>query len=202
MNDRRSALMELITDTAITLFKRDGYENTSVNAICKHANINRSSFYNIFSDKEDIIIHIFSISQNGFEGMLGQLFSAKNDFERMWLICESQLTKLLNLGPEITSALFRIALIRHTDFMAMQSNLNESVLKLYKNCLAQGIASNDAYPEELVSLVTQAVNYIAYDWCCTNGAYDLKKRARRAAEVLYGIAPEYCWEPETNEDPI
>lgn len=196
MNDRRLVLTERIIDTAVELFKRDGYENTSINAICKQTGITRSSFYNIFSNKEDIIIHIFSVSERGFEEIMTRFLSAKNDFERMWLICETQLNKLLKLGPEITSALFRIALIRHTDYMTLQDNLNESLLKLYKNCVAQGIARNDSSPEELVPLVTQAVNYIAYDWCCTNGAYDLRERSRRAAEVLYGVAAEYCRRPE------
>lgn len=123
---------------------------------------------------------------------MGDFVSAKNDFERMWMLCDSHLSTLLKLGPEITSAMFRIALCRHTDFVAIQRNINEWCIKLYKNCLAQGITHSSVKPEELVPLVTQSVSYIAYDWCCVNGSYDLRKRVRRAVEVLCGIAPEYC----------
>lgn len=63
MPNANSKNMKLIVDTAISLFKEHGYQNVSVNEICKSANIPRSSFYTIFSGKKDIINYVLSMER-------------------------------------------------------------------------------------------------------------------------------------------
>ena len=75
-----------IVDTAIELLKKEGYENVSVNEICKAAGVSRSSFYNIFSGKNDIIIYMLSFAEWDMENIMSSFLTADNDFERMWML--------------------------------------------------------------------------------------------------------------------
>ena len=46
---------EHILQSAIKQFKEYGYAASSINDICERAGISRSTFYNIFSQKKDIL---------------------------------------------------------------------------------------------------------------------------------------------------
>ena len=81
MKNKLPAVSEKIISSAVTLFKEQGYDNVSINAICKHAGINRSSFYNAFSNKEDIILYMFSSARQKGEVLFTDFVDAKNDFE-------------------------------------------------------------------------------------------------------------------------
>lgn len=45
-----------LADKALELFNANGYEKTSVNSICAAANVSRTRFYSLFSDKKDLIM--------------------------------------------------------------------------------------------------------------------------------------------------
>lgn len=182
-----------IVDTAIELFKREGYENVSVNEICKAADVSRSSFYNIFSGKNDIIVYMFSFLEWDMENIMSSFLTADNDFERMWMLCDSVLSIAENNGWELTSALYRVELEQHTGFFDFMKRIDEWCIKLYRNCLASGIAKSYTAPEKLVPLVAKAIFQIVYEWCCAKGGFSLKQAARAAAETLYNIEPQYRW---------
>lgn len=187
-----SCVAARIVDSAVELFKRDGFENVSVNAICKHAQINRSSFYNIFECKDSIITYLLDINSHNTPDIMQDFINAPNDFERMWLLCSHHLTITEKLGPELASAVLRVNLIKDTNYLRSQAEINRWCIKLYENCLNLGIARSYAAPEELVPLATAAAFSIVYDWCKAKGAFPLFKTVRHAVEVLYGIRPEFC----------
>ena len=48
MQDTARKLKEEVAEAAISLFKRNGYNNVTVNEICKECGISRSVFYSSF----------------------------------------------------------------------------------------------------------------------------------------------------------
>lgn len=49
-----------ILDTALDLFSKKGYYGTSIREIAEHVGIQKSSIYNHFNSKEDILINLFN----------------------------------------------------------------------------------------------------------------------------------------------
>ena len=127
---------------------------------------------------------------------MSSFLTADNDFERMWMLCDSVLTIAENNGWEFISAIYRVELEQQTGFFDFMKRIDEWCIKLYRNCLASGIAKSSADPEKLVPLVAKTISQITYEWCCAKGAFPLKPAARRAAEILYGIEPQYRWNSE------
>jgi AcrR family transcriptional regulator len=62
----RLSSREKIVIAALTLFARDGYHNTSVASIARHAGVAKGLIYNYFSSKEDLLS---GIMDHGFGGM-------------------------------------------------------------------------------------------------------------------------------------
>ena len=61
---------EEIARTAMALFARDGFENTPIRAIAAKAGIGKGTFYDYFSDKEDILNEIVQIIFTDWTAMM------------------------------------------------------------------------------------------------------------------------------------
>lgn len=51
-SERASQRRDLLLDSALELFARDGYANTSIETLCQHAYVGNKAFYEHFSTKE------------------------------------------------------------------------------------------------------------------------------------------------------
>jgi AcrR family transcriptional regulator len=62
-------------DTALNLFAENGFSNTSISKIAKHAEISKGLLYNYFDSKEDLLVQLF---ENGMKEMM-TLFDRNHD---------------------------------------------------------------------------------------------------------------------------
>lgn len=186
----------LIAETAVELFKKNGYESVSVNEICKAAGLSRSSFYATFSGKRDIIDYVLNQSKMDERTVLDGLMDADNDFERMWILCDRYLDIVYKFGPELTGALLRLELSGYLDNQSKCHGMDDWFIRLMRNCQKNGVILSEEKAEILVPMVTDAVYMDTYNWCRLQGKFSLRQRARRTVETLYHVAPEYRWSDE------
>jgi AcrR family transcriptional regulator len=75
---RRTQLLE----SALDLFARNGYANTSVEQVCQRASVSTKSFYRIFENREDLYIAVYNkFSEDAFEQMYALLEAVPDDEE-------------------------------------------------------------------------------------------------------------------------
>lgn len=182
---------KLIIDAAVKLFRERGYENVSVNDICKETGIARSTFYLTFAGKKEIIDKILSDVRLDREDFFGDFIAAENDFERMWILCCRYLAVALSFGPEMTGTLLRLELMGELDIMDTVHTVDEWFIQLTKNCQKAGIVLSHEPPEVLAPLGVDAAYYTTYEWCKRKGKFNLRQVVRRRAEALYQLAPEW-----------
>ncbi|MGH1366000.1 MAG: TetR/AcrR family transcriptional regulator [Calditrichia bacterium] len=73
-DDKKRERRDAIYAAAFTLFKRDGYENVSLNGIAAEAGFTKSNLYRYFSSREEIFLNIFSdLFEKWVNDCLGQL---------------------------------------------------------------------------------------------------------------------------------
>lgn len=89
---------DAIVAAALELFKSEGYAAVSVSDICRAANVPRSSFYSIFSGKDEIITHVMRSLKGDQQSMLTELLSAKNDLDRIWTLYDRYLSLAMDFG--------------------------------------------------------------------------------------------------------
>jgi AcrR family transcriptional regulator len=63
---------EQIMQTAMILFRKNGYHATTMREICQKSKVNRGSFYDYFRSKEDILVYIYQ-----------QMLYLEENFERI-----------------------------------------------------------------------------------------------------------------------
>lgn len=191
MQAQNSKIKDVIIKAAIELFKEKSYNKVSVNEICKRAYVARSSFYYVFSSKMDIIEYILHDIKEQLVPNIEGLFSAKNDFERMWMVCDRYLLVVLHFGPELSISLRQLELEGETDMLIPVRSMTEKYEKLTRRAQRAGIVLNTSSPKALAQLAPELAYHIIYEWSRTKGAFPLRKTVRQAEETLFNVAPEY-----------
>ena len=187
---------QLIADTAVQLFRKNGYENVSVNEICKAAGLSRSSFYSAFSGKRDIIDYILAKAKLDETAVLHHFIDAKNDFERMWALCDRYLDIAYMFGPELTGTLLRLELMGQLDNLKQIHAADDWFIRLMRNCQQTGVILSTEPAEVVAPMGVDVVYMVTYDWCRRGGDFSLRREARVRSEIFYNVAPEFRWTKE------
>ncbi|WP_242935203.1 TetR/AcrR family transcriptional regulator [Leptospira kobayashii] len=73
---------ELIYNTAISLFQKDGYEKTTMRSISSQAGVSLGSAYYYFESKEDIVLQFYYFSQEDAKVQSEEFNKSTNDFKK------------------------------------------------------------------------------------------------------------------------
>ncbi len=196
MAEVSAALQDQIAAASVRCFRNLGYENVSVNEICKEAGIARSSFYRMFSSKKDVITYLFEHTDKNQIVTVEELLSAENDFDRMWIIGDRYISLSRELGVEFTAAMMSMTAAGEIDLLSLGHSVDGWFIRLTRNCQKTGVIRSTEPAELLGPLFVDLVYQMIYTWCSRKGNFPLRARARQATEMLADVAPAYRWSPE------
>lgn len=191
MGASNSRNTDKIINAALELFKEKGYANVSVSDISRAAGIPRSSFYSLFASKDDVIIYVLQRLKGDYQDILSQLASAKSDLERIWMIYDRYLQLTMDFGPDLTSTLMELELREKIGIFDFTAVLAPWLSKFVKNCQDAGLIRNQNKPEDIVNLGIRIAIGAAYEWCRSDGSFDLREKALSEHEILYDVPPEH-----------
>lgn len=182
---------EKLKKVAIDLFKTYGYNNVSVRQICNAAGVPRSTFYSMYSGKDDLVISIYTVNLDISEKKLEELAHTKNDLERIWAIYSQYIKLAMNVGTEVSAALMIIELNRNVGIYDAMKKVRRYTVALCQNCQEQGLVMNHWPAEQLIPMVSASLNNQVFEWCRCKGDYPLMKNARMTFEALLNVPEKY-----------
>jgi hypothetical protein len=116
-NEMREEKRALLMDVALEHFAKEGYYNTPISHIAKHAGISKGLMYNYFESKEDLLTEIINrsmqnlslyldpdkdghLSEEEFELFIRKLFTLLHENQAFWrlfyqLLMQSEVRKLI-----------------------------------------------------------------------------------------------------------
>ena len=176
MQDLARKFKEEVAEAAISLFKRNGYNNVTVNEICKECGISRSVFYSSFNGKRSILEYMVEKPQHN---------------ERIWQLFDRFIAIAYDFGPELTSTLFIMQFESPEGIRAAVHALDDLFATLATNCAKSGIIDSKEPPDLLSRIATDLICHELYVWSSQKGNFSLRARARQYAEIAYHVKPEY-----------
>ena len=192
MADINTAHDKLICDAALKLFREKGYDEVSVNDICREAGIARSTFYLTFPNKKEIVVRLLDDARLNREDFFGDFVEADNDFERMWILCNRYLTVVLEFGPELTATIFELELMGELNCIDLVHKIDEWMIKLCRNAQKAGIILCPEPAEIIAPLSVSTAYYTTYEWAQRRGKdFDLRQVTRVRAEAVLNVAQQY-----------
>lgn len=160
-------------NSAMSLFRRDGYENVTIRQICQEAGVTRNAFYYYFGSKEELLSSYFENIPTFTEKLVSELMRLQSDWEKVWYIFQAHIKLIETEGVSICRAFLRVNMEGCGDLLMKYSISERICIPLIKNCQDSGQISNMTEPSRLNYIATRMLSGILLVWCCKDGAFDL-----------------------------
>lgn len=180
---------QLITN-AIDLFKKNGYDNVTIDDICRAVGITRGAFYYHFNSKEELLSDFHAVPESINLTHLSDILAADTYWEQLWLCYSIFVDYTQDVGPEIVSQIMRINLAKNRGTYDIVESSAKIAYSIIEKGQKAGQIRNAASPEELYFIGTQLIMGYELQWAIRNGGFDKIGAMRSALEVLFDIEPQ------------
>ena len=183
-----------IITTAVSLFKKDGYNETSVNKICATCGITKGTFYYHFNAKSDLIYRYYEMLYNDILSIMPELIVIKDAKTKLWKLYEYSIDNTVLLTASVLNALL-IADAQNglRNFSPMTGDKvtisHQTQSKLIHELIIQaqdeGSIAKDKNPLILMETYNAVIVGMALDWSSHNGKYDQKEKLKEMFDILF-----------------
>jgi AcrR family transcriptional regulator len=187
----REEKRSLIMDTALEHFAREGFHNTTINHIAKHAGISKGLMYNYFKSKDELLAEIIDRSVNEmymyFDTDRDGILSG-NEFE----LFIRKLFTLLKEKRSFWQLFFQLI---------MQKDVMESYQQLYTGKLtSSGQIAAKQSPAFIADIVRMFTDYFVRRKPFRNADYDPVVEMNMCINTIKGFALTSVLSEEMDED--
>lgn len=184
---------ENIISTAIELFQKNGYENTSVASICKVCGITKGTFYYHFPNKDELTFGFYENLYNNLSDITPELLTIENAKEQLWKLKEHFIENTISLTPKLLKAFILSDMEKGLQFFSPYQvyNASKKASKLHSleiELIKKGQKHNEIKsgdPEMMLLVYTSALIGIAIDWSSNNGPYDEKDELKKIFDFIF-----------------
>jgi len=178
---------EKILNEAITLFKKNGYEQTTINEICSKAGVTKRAFYYHFKSKEELISKFYKDLYSYDKKDLASILRKANYWEQIWEMYSVGIDQTILHGHEILSQILKINLNSSKGTFESTDFFDSILFPLIQKAQVNGEIQNNSDPKILSACSQSIIIGIAAKWCMNNGDFDEKREILKAFECLYCV---------------
>ena len=186
---KKRDVFERLYEAALARFEADGYEQTSVAAICAEAGVAKGTFFNHFPTKEHLLFEWYARLTAEAEAETGELAQGPLG-DRLAAASASTLTRVL-AQPELWRAKLRLAAL-HAELRAVEHDADARAragfVALIGAAQADGEVRAEIDAEEAAGLFLALLTGTVREWVNAEGAFDInamiERRARAFAALL------------------
>ena len=161
-------------DTAVGLLKEKPFEEINIRDIVAKAGVSVGTFYNYYATKMDVFYQSYSIADKFFAETVAPQLQCGTARERVFLFCDYYARYSSEVsGIKLTRLLYSVD---NTLFMRNAPNgMVDTLKRVLENglCTGEFITHGDSI-SEMADYFMIALRGLVYNWCITNGNYDLR----------------------------
>jgi AcrR family transcriptional regulator len=187
---------QLLYDTALKLFAKDGFEKTTMRAIAAKAGVAPGASYYYFSSKESLIQDYYERLHVDHEKALEGFFEKEKDFEKRLHHVVRLKIELAEPHKEMARALYRVAANPESPlspFSVESKELRLKALKIFERILE---GSNGKFHASIQPMLPK------YLWMyqmavILHWIYDTSEGSKRTYELIDKTVPLIVWFNDT-----
>jgi AcrR family transcriptional regulator len=188
----RGATKEAILTTSIHLFNKYGFDQVTINQICKEINVTKTAFYYHFKSKDELISEFFSFDNMISNNDLLDILSVTDYADQAMKAMEIYVKHIVRMGVEMTKENYRIHLrnqILPLD-KGKSSLLSSIIPTLVQRAKDAGQIKNPASAEDLLDSMCNIANGVILNWAISGGKFDVLEEVRKRFEILLVLKDE------------
>ena len=182
---------DMIRDTALELFKEQGYDNVSIMDICNKCEITKRTFYYHYESKAELLSGVVKYWGIQAERLLNTFASEEKSVNILWQMMKVYCDKSMQYGPNIVKQVYILTIqtagVAH---FPEEMYLFDVAVKLLKKAQNAGEIHNSYDPESIAFILYHTLRSISISWASEDGRYDLTAEYKKAFDIIVGIQDE------------
>jgi AcrR family transcriptional regulator len=177
-----------IYNVAIDLFKKHGYEKTTIAGITEAAGVAKGTFFNYYQTKDALLASYYNeITLNSFEAMKSRSFETSSD--AIQFLIGTMADQALQ-DPDLYIAMGNVRL-SSTAIMTEEQALDREFRNLCRFYIDRGIQAGefekDTLSSSFVEILLSLVTGTAHEWRITAGKKELKRSLHDRVAYLISL---------------
>lgn len=162
-------IKNIIISSSYTLFKEKGYNNVSVNEICRACSITKPTFYYHFKAKEDILFAFFTDKMENLSDSIFEIAQAANGKELVMGYFKNILNIFKTLGYDIIKNILIASINDMEKSVKLPDNFRKHTILAIKKGQKDYSILNSSNPEYIYSSLQHIFFGYLHLWCQHNG---------------------------------
>lgn len=183
---KKGATKEALLAAAIGLFQKHGFENITIDDICKEIDVTKTAFYYYYKSKDELVRDYFSTDTMLSSAELASILSAHDYANQVLRIIETRIRHVTKAGVALTKELYRIYLKDEViPLLPEQGGLSDIIISLLERAQLEGQIKRTASPKTLGNSLCCLSNGIVLKWIMSGGTFDIIDESRVLFEALF-----------------
>ncbi len=182
------ATRQAIARAGASLLSRKGYYNVTVDEICEKAQVSKGTFYKYFKSKDEIIWYEYLKLDEYYDRNVADAMAIeKKSVDKLRVLCNAAATYVSSMGVSNVKAAYQSQLGPDRGFSRIASE-ERPIYSLARRTVEEGQQKgelrSDVSTDEMTRTWVTALRGMVFEWCLTNGKYDLVAEASRVCAML------------------
>lgn len=174
-----------LTEAALSMMAEKGYQGVTIRDICVRADVSVGTFYRYFETKTDVLREMYAAG-DALMQTENPALADRTWTERIMAFVTKYARLNIDTGLDGLRVLYNPENTWFTQMRPMQRKLSE----LFSGAQTAGELTDNVSVEEMTELFFVCMRGICYDWCISNGSYDLEERMKRQMTLIFrGFLP-------------
>lgn len=163
-----------LVEIALRLFKDKGFDNVTINEICKEADVTTGAFYHHITSKAGVIVEAYSEYDKYYDKIIKNINSSKSYIEQIKECLEYQAKYTEDIGVEGISVIYKIQISESNEFFLSKNRaIYRHINELVRKAQSSNELSNNFPSEEITDELLLVIRGIVYNWCQRENNYNL-----------------------------
>jgi len=176
-----------IFNSAIDLFNEIGFENVTIDSICKKAGVSVGLFYNYFDSKDQIIVEVFNTMDIDYEREYNELPEDLETIEKLLFMVGYIATATQSLGKSFLRIVYRRFLMLEKGNVSLL-NEHRPIYRFLNVFIEEGQQNGQITTEfsieEIQFIILNVVRGVFFQWALYDGGFDLVPETEKAVSAL------------------
>ena len=178
-----------IYETAMPMFLEKGYDNVSINDICRKMGLTKGAFYAHFKSKDQLVVErILRVDAHYRKNIFPGLAGLETVDEKIRTFCRLVFRHMQVLGKPMVKAAYYIQIGRNAKVSGMMTEIRELydiIEELIFEGQQKGEFRDDMSADRLRKVAVHNIRGLIYNWCLPHSDFDLEEAGEDMLAVLH-----------------
>jgi TetR/AcrR family transcriptional regulator, fatty acid metabolism regulator protein len=162
-----------IYEAAVSIMQKHGFEEATIEKICKKAKVSVGSFYVYYKSKEDVLVEVYASADQYFRDIVQPLLADLSYHDKVLTFFQHYALYNIKTGLDFVKRLYGS---ESKLFVARDRYMHQLLREILSHSVEAGQYRSDMSLDEAEQFLFIVARGVVTDWCLYEGSYGLEEK--------------------------